>query len=107
MGSTRGDEHKKPCSLGEGTGPKGSANSEAPQRATASRLVPTHHSIDPAKLREFLDRRVTDGVVRKLIDKWLKAGVLEDGQLHYPDTGTPQGGVVTPRTQKVTSGLSV
>ena len=53
-------------------------------------------SIDPAKLREFLDRRVTDGVVRKLIDKWLKAGVLEDGQLHYPDTGTPQGGVISP-----------
>jgi RNA-directed DNA polymerase len=53
-------------------------------------------SIDPAKLREFLDRRVTDGVVRRLIDKWLKAGVLEDGQVHYPDMGTPQGGVISP-----------
>jgi len=53
-------------------------------------------SIDPAKLREVLDRRVTDGVVRRLIDKWLKAGVLEDGQLHYPETGTPQGGVISP-----------
>jgi len=53
-------------------------------------------SIDLAKLREFLDRRVMDGVVRRLIDKWLKAGVLEDGQLHYPDTGTPQGGVISP-----------
>jgi len=53
-------------------------------------------SIDLAKLREFLDRRVTDGVVRRLIDKWLKAGVLEDGQLHYSDTGTPQGGVISP-----------
>jgi transposase len=42
MGSERGDEHKKPCSLGEGTGTKGSDDSEAPQRATASRLVPTH-----------------------------------------------------------------
>ena len=42
MGSKRGDEHKKPCSLGEGTGTKGSDDSEAPQRATASRLVPTH-----------------------------------------------------------------
>ncbi|MCY0858660.1 reverse transcriptase domain-containing protein [Cupriavidus sp. D39] len=51
-------------------------------------------SIDQAKLREFLARRVTDGVVRRLIDKWLKAGVLEDGQLFYPDAGTPQGGVV-------------
>lgn len=53
-------------------------------------------SIDRTKLREFLDRRVTDGVVRRLIDKWLKAGVLEDGQLHYPDLGTPQGGVISP-----------
>ena len=53
-------------------------------------------SIDKARLRELLDRRVTDGVVRKLIDKWLKAGVLEAGQVHYPDTGTPQGHVVSP-----------
>jgi RNA-directed DNA polymerase len=53
-------------------------------------------SINPAKLRQFLDRRVTDGVVRRLIDKGLKAGVLEEGQLYYPDTGTPQGGVVSP-----------
>src|SRR5438552_4738304 len=48
MGSKRGDEHKKPCLLGEGTGPKGSDDSEAPQRATASRLVPTHQSDPPA-----------------------------------------------------------
>lgn len=53
-------------------------------------------SIDHAKLREVLARRVTDGVVRKLIDKWLKAGVLEEGRLTIPDVGTPQGGVVSP-----------
>ena len=53
-------------------------------------------SIDRAKLRELLARRVTDGVVRRLIDKWLKAGVLEAGQLFYPDTGTPEGGVISP-----------
>jgi hypothetical protein len=35
-------------------------------------------------------------VVRKLIDKWLKAGVLEAGQVHYPEAGTPQGGVISP-----------
>lgn len=34
--------------------------------------------------------------MRRLIDKWLKAGVLEDGQLRYPDKGTPQGGVISP-----------
>ena len=53
-------------------------------------------SIDRAKLRELLARRVTDGVVRRLIDKWLKAGVLEAGQLSYPDAGTPEGGVISP-----------
>ena len=53
-------------------------------------------SISHAKLRELLARRVTDGVVRRLIDKWLKAGVLEEGQLSYPDAGTPEGGVISP-----------
>ena len=53
-------------------------------------------SISHAKLRELLARRVTDGVVRRMIDKWLKAGVLEEGQLHYPEAGTPEGGVISP-----------
>ena len=53
-------------------------------------------SIPFAALRECLAKRVTDGVVRKLIDKWLKAGVLDAGQVHYPEAGTPQGGVVSP-----------
>ena len=53
-------------------------------------------SIPRAELRAILARRVTDGVVRRLIDKWLKAGVLEDGQIHYPEAGSPQGGVVSP-----------
>jgi group II intron reverse transcriptase/maturase len=58
-------------------------------------------SIDHAKLRELLARRVTDGVVRRIIDKWLKAGVLEQGQLFYPDAGTPQGGVISPALSNV------
>ena len=58
-------------------------------------------SIDHAKLRELLARRVTDGVVRRMIDKWLKAGVLEQGQLSYPSAGTPQGGVVSPALSNV------
>jgi group II intron reverse transcriptase/maturase len=53
-------------------------------------------SIERGKLRECLARRVIDGVVRRLIDKWLNAGVLEAGQLHYPQTGTPEGGVISP-----------
>ncbi|MDR5754991.1 MULTISPECIES: group II intron reverse transcriptase/maturase [unclassified Caballeronia] len=53
-------------------------------------------SIDQVRLRELLARRVTDGVIRRLIDKWLKAGVLDNGQLSYPELGTPQGGVISP-----------
>jgi len=52
--------------------------------------------LDHKILRSFLDRRVRDGVIRKMIDKWLKAGVLEDGQLWRTEDGTPQGGVISP-----------
>lgn len=53
-------------------------------------------SINFVQLREFLGRRVNDGVIRKMIDKWLKAGVLEEGQTIYPKEGTPQGGIISP-----------
>jgi len=53
-------------------------------------------SLDHRHLRSFLDLRVRDGVLRRAIDKWLKAGVLEDGQLLRPNEGTPQGGVISP-----------
>ncbi len=52
--------------------------------------------IDPRFLRKFLDSRVRDGVLRRTIDKWLKAGVMENGCVSYPDLGTPQGGVISP-----------
>src|SRR5439155_25866219 len=47
-------------------------------------------------LREMLSQRVRDGVLMRLIGKWLNAGVLEDGCLVRPDDGSPQGGVVSP-----------
>lgn len=53
-------------------------------------------TIDHALLREFVRRRVRDGVITRLIDKWLKAGVMEDGQWHRPEAGSPQGGVISP-----------
>jgi len=53
-------------------------------------------TLDHKILRGFLDQRVRDGVIRKMIDKWLKAGVLEDGQLRQTTDGTPQGGVISP-----------
>jgi hypothetical protein len=56
LGSAWGDEFKKPRSLGEGTGAKASDNSEAPQRATASRLVSTIRVavLGPARAAAFL-----------------------------------------------------
>jgi group II intron reverse transcriptase/maturase len=53
-------------------------------------------SIPHYHLRAILDQRVTDGVIRRMIDKWLKAGVLEDGLLRMASEGTPQGGVISP-----------
>ena len=47
-------------------------------------------------LREFLRKRVRDGVIFRTMGKWLKAGVMEDGAIHYPQEGTPQGGVISP-----------
>jgi RNA-directed DNA polymerase len=53
-------------------------------------------TLDHAKLREILCRRVRDGVLLRLIGKWLNAGVMEFERLSYPDAGTPQGGVISP-----------
>ena len=53
-------------------------------------------TIDHGHLRDFLKRRVRDGVLLRLIGKWLNAGVLEDGCVTHPDEGSPQGGVVSP-----------
>jgi group II intron reverse transcriptase/maturase len=47
-------------------------------------------------LRKILRQRVRDGVLLRLIGKWLKAGVLEGGSVSYPRLGTPQGGVISP-----------
>jgi len=53
-------------------------------------------TIDHTHLREALSRRVGDGVILRLIGKWLNAGVMEAGALTHPDAGTPQGGVISP-----------
>ncbi len=58
-------------------------------------------NLDHNHLRQFLRHRVRDGVLLRLIDKWLKAGVMEDGNVSYPDSGSPQGGVVSPMISNV------
>lgn len=52
--------------------------------------------LDKRQLRDFLQQRIGDGVILRLINKWLKAGVMEAGSVHYPEHGTPQGGVISP-----------
>jgi RNA-directed DNA polymerase len=58
-------------------------------------------TLDHGHLRTFLRLRVRDGVVLRLIDKWLKAGVMEDGSVSYPEAGAPQGGVASPLLSNV------
>jgi len=53
-------------------------------------------SVDRRHMREILRKRVGDGVLLRLIGKWLHAGVQHEGTLSYPDAGTPQGGVISP-----------
>src|ERR1019366_5331730 len=146
MGSERGDEYKRPCSLGEGTGSKEPDYSAAPQWATASRLVPTHQedfvgfsygfrpgrsqhdaldalafriartpvnyildcdvrsffdSVSHDWLVRFVEHRIGDPRVIRLIRKWLKAGVMEDDTWSATESGTPQGSVVSPTLANV------
>jgi len=53
-------------------------------------------TVNRQHLRSFLDQRIRDGVVRRTIDKWLNAGVLEDGRITHPEAGTPQGSGISP-----------
>lgn len=53
-------------------------------------------TLDHATLRSFLDKRIRDGLIRRVIGKWMKAGVLEDGEIHRTEEGSPQGGVISP-----------
>jgi RNA-directed DNA polymerase len=53
-------------------------------------------TLDHGHLRQFVQHRVQDGVLLRLIGKRLNAGVMESGQISYPEAGSPQGGVVSP-----------
>jgi RNA-directed DNA polymerase len=53
-------------------------------------------NLDRGILMRALRERISDRRVLALIDRWLRAGVLADGSLLHPETGTPQGGVISP-----------
>lgn len=53
-------------------------------------------TLDHKQLRDLLRKRVADGVVVRLVGKWLRAGVMDGGVVHRSELGTPQGGVISP-----------
>ena len=68
-----------------------------------------HHFVVEADIKGFFDhldhewlirmlaQRINDGALINLIRKWLRAGIMEeDGRVVHPQTGTPQGGVISP-----------
>ena len=63
-------------------------------------------SISHEWMGKFIEHRIADRRILRLIRKWLRAGVSEEGAWSKTDVGTPQGAVITPRTQKITSVLS-
>ena len=53
-------------------------------------------SVSQSKLVRFLEHRIADPRIIRLIQKWLKAGVLEDGVISVSGRGTGQGSVISP-----------
>jgi len=58
-------------------------------------------TLDHEQLLTLLKHRVSDGVICRLVSKWLHAGVMEEDKVSYPQQGTPQGGVISPLLSNV------
>ena len=56
-------------------------------------------SVNQKKLIDLVAKEIADGRVLRLIQSFLRCGVMEDMKVEYRVTGTPQGGVITPLTQ--------
>jgi len=95
-----------PCSYGyrPGVGAQ-----DAVQELTRSLQFGGYHFVTEADIKGFFDnvrwewlermlmQRIADGAFLNLIRKWLRAGIMEeDGRVIHPQTGTPQGGIVSP-----------
>ena len=64
-------------------------------------------SVDHEWLLRMLAHRVADPRIMRLVRMWLEAGILESGEIHATDRGTPQGAGITPLTQRQTSNSNV
>jgi RNA-directed DNA polymerase len=53
-------------------------------------------NLDKSWMIKFVEHRVADPRILRLIKRWLKAGVMEEGKWSEPETGTPQGSVISP-----------
>lgn len=53
-------------------------------------------TIDHGHLQRFLEHRIGDTRMVRLLMRWAKAGVMEEGKLHAVQEGTPQGGIISP-----------
>jgi group II intron reverse transcriptase/maturase len=53
-------------------------------------------TIDHGHLQRFIEHRIGDTRMVRLLMKWAKAGVMEEGKLHAVQVGTPQGGIISP-----------
>jgi group II intron reverse transcriptase/maturase len=53
-------------------------------------------NVDQEQLMQFIRHRIADKRILRLINRFLKAGIQEDGQYKASETGTPQGGVISP-----------
>jgi group II intron reverse transcriptase/maturase len=58
-------------------------------------------TLDHGWLVKFIEQRIGDPRIVRLIQKWLKAGVMEQGKWQAVDEGTPQGGVISPLLSNV------
>lgn len=53
-------------------------------------------TIDHGWLQRFIEHRIGDKRMVRLLMKWVNAGVMENGELHAVEAGTPQGGIISP-----------
>lgn len=77
------------------------ALSDAVQENPANHIVEADikgffDSVDQGWLMKFLAHRIEDKRIQRMVKRFLKAGVVEDGSVTVSDEGTPQGGVISP-----------